>query len=108
MDPLKLMPVGSRINSLASLGGAAKPNPAGDAASTGGTSFAAALQNAMQQVQQLQNNADQESVKLATGQSQDLHAAMIATEKATLALDLTVEVRNKILDAYQEIMRLPV
>ncbi|MHB9145611.1 MAG: flagellar hook-basal body complex protein FliE [Symbiobacteriia bacterium] len=108
MDPLKLMPVGSRIHTLASLGGGLKPDLAGQAAPAGGTSFADALQGALQQVQQLQNASDQEATKLATGQSQDLHAAMIATEKATLALDLTVEVRNKVLDAYQEIMRLPV
>ena len=111
MDPLKLMPGGPRLGSLPSLG-AARPMDAAAAGgangAVGGASFADALQSAMDQVQALQDTANQEAVKVATGQSQDLHTAMIATEKATLALDLTVQVRNKVLEAYQEIMRLPV
>lgn len=116
MDPLKLMPVGSRFSPLPAFGGPSSADPAGagSAGASGqvgaasGPSFAQVLQNALDQVAQLQATADQEALRVATGQAQDLHTAMIAAEKATLALDLTVQVRNKVLEAYQEIMRMPV
>ena len=71
-----------------------------------GTDFASFLNNALQQVDALQKNADAASIGLATGQTQDLSTAMIALEKANLSLSLTVEVRNKVLDAYDQIMRM--
>jgi len=42
------------------------------------------------------------------GQTTDLHRVMIATEKANIALQLAIEVRNKVVSAYEEIMRMPV
>ncbi len=57
-------------------------------------------------------NLDQESVMaqldLVSGSARDLHTAALSVEKAGLALDLVVAVRNKALEAYQEIMRMPV
>lgn len=117
MNPLKLIPVGSRFGPLPPLGGPASSAAAGvagaagatgQAAAASGQSFAEVLQNTLDQVQQLQATADRSALLVATGQAQDLHTAMIAAEKATLALDLTVQVRNKVLEAYQEIMRMPV
>lgn len=111
MDALKLMPLGSRIGPLPPLGGAAPAAKAGGPEAAGaesGPTFAQVLQNTLSQVAQLQTTADQAAQQVATGQAQDLHTAMIAAEKATLALDLTVQFRNKVLEAYQEIMRLPV
>lgn len=111
MDPLKLAPLGSRLGPLPPLGGAASVAGGGAAEAAGadgGPTFAQVLQNTLNQVAQLQATADQAAQQVATGQAQDLHTAMIAAEKATLALDLTVQVRNKVLEAYQEIMRLPV
>jgi len=46
------------------------------------------------------------SDKLATGEVKDLHQVTIAMEKAELGLQLTVQVRNKIIEAYQEVMRM--
>ena len=43
---------------------------------------------------------------LASGQAPDLHSVTIAAEKATLSFQLAVQVRNKALEAYQEIMRM--
>jgi flagellar hook-basal body complex protein FliE len=45
---------------------------------------------------------------LVTGSARDLHTATLSAEKASLALDLVVSVRNKAIEAYQEIMRMPV
>ncbi|MBW1778359.1 MAG: flagellar hook-basal body complex protein FliE [Deltaproteobacteria bacterium] len=52
--------------------------------------------------------ADHAILKLGQGRSQDLHDVMIAMEKADLSLRLLVQVRNKMVDAYQEIMRMQV
>ena len=73
-----------------------------------GTDFGSFLKDALQQVDALQKNADAASLSLSTGQTQDIHTAMIALEKANLSLSLTVEVRNKVLDAYNQIMRMQI
>ncbi len=71
-------------------------------------SFEKVLQRSMEEVNALQGQAEQAIQDLATGQSEDLHKTMILMEKAELSLKLMVQVRNKLLDAYQEIMRMPV
>ncbi len=78
------------------IAGAAKP--AGD--------FAGALGSAMQQVNDLQATAEQNVTGLLTGNGQDVHAATLAVERASLGFDLMLQVRNKVVSAYQEISRL--
>jgi len=70
-------------------------------------SFGQMLRDALKQVNDLQAEADNLAQKLATGEISDVHTVMIASEKATLALELTVQIRNKVIEAYQEIMRMP-
>lgn len=72
------------------------------------TSFVTYLNNALQEVDQLQKEADKSAQMLALGEEDYLHNTMIAYEKAHLALQLTIEVRNKIIEAYQEIMRIQI
>lgn len=67
--------------------------------------FKDAIKKAVGQVNSLQAQADDAAVKLATGDAEDVHKAMIAMSKAKLALDFTVQVRNKVIEAYQEVMR---
>mgnify|MGYP006291226867 FL=1 len=50
--------------------------------------------------------ADQKAAEFAVGKRQSLHEIMIASEKAGVSFKLLVEIRNKLLDAYQEIMRM--
>lgn len=50
--------------------------------------------------------AKQDAYKIAAGQTDDLHNIMINAEKADLSLQLMVQVRNKVIDAYNEIMRI--
>ena len=76
--------------------------------SISGESFADSLKKAVNTVDTLQKDADVKMQELATGKSQNLHETMIAAEKADIALKLMVQVRNKIIDAYQEIMRMQV
>ena len=64
--------------------------------------------NAIDNFSNSQNNADALMTQLATGETQDLHRVMIAVEEVNLALQLTLQIRNKMLEAYQEIMRMQV
>ncbi|MBX9769565.1 MAG: flagellar hook-basal body complex protein FliE [Bdellovibrionales bacterium] len=73
-----------------------------------GASFSDTLKDAIHSVNDLQKDADTKVQNLATGKSQNLHETMIATEKADIALRLMVQVRNKIIDAYQEVMKMQV
>lgn len=73
-----------------------------------GKPFGEFLSEALDNVNQLQNEAKQASLNLATGNLQDISEVTIAAEKASVALQLTMQVRNKVVDAYQEIMRMQV
>ncbi|MBS3872620.1 MAG: flagellar hook-basal body complex protein FliE [Firmicutes bacterium] len=73
-----------------------------------GGSFAAQLNEALNEVNALQLKADDMATKLALGQIDDVHQVTIAMEKAALSLQLAVQVRNKMVEAYQEISRMQV
>jgi len=68
--------------------------------------FAAVLREQLEAVNRLQLEAEQQAQRLARGEAESLHDVMIAAAKAQLALDLTVAIRNKVLEAYQEISRM--
>lgn len=70
--------------------------------------FGKMLQKQLQQVSDLQVQADKITESFLAGDVQDLHQVMAATEKANLALQLTVEIRNKLVEAYQEIYRMQI
>ena len=65
--------------------------------------FAGALSSAMQQVDSLQAAAEQKVTGLLAGNGQDIHAAALSVERASLGFDLMLQVRNKVVNAYQEI-----
>ncbi|MDZ4662091.1 MAG: flagellar hook-basal body complex protein FliE [Pseudomonadota bacterium] len=73
-----------------------------------GKTFASTLKDAMGQVNELQKKADVEMQKLATGKAESIPDVLIAAEKADISLKLMVQVRNKIIDAYNEIMKMQV
>lgn len=81
--------------------------PAGTAAAAAGE-FGRLLADAISRVEGVQQEAAGAATRLATGEVEDLSEVLIASEKATLALQLTIAVRNKVLEAYQEMMRMPV
>lgn len=68
--------------------------------------FARMLNDALDKVNQQQLESEIMTEKLATGEVQDVHQVMIAGQKAQLSLMLTIEVRNKMIEAYQEVMRM--
>ncbi len=63
------------------------------------------LSEALKEVNDMQLNADKAIENLVTGKSKNIHQTMIALGKAELAFKLTMQVRNKVIEAYQEVMR---
>ncbi len=74
----------------------------------GGKSFSDTLTESLNEANSLQNKADQAIEDLVAGKSQSIHETMIAVGKADLAFRMTMQVRNKIVEAYQEVMRMQV
>jgi flagellar hook-basal body complex protein FliE len=66
------------------------------------------LNDAMNKLNQQEKYVDKLNDQFVKGEISDVHQLVIATEKASLGLQLTVQVRNKVIDAYQEIMRMQV
>jgi flagellar hook-basal body complex protein FliE len=73
-----------------------------------GGAFQQILGQAIDKTVQAQNSADEEIKKFLVGDGEDLHSVMIAQQKADLAFQMTLSVRNKLVDAYQEIMRMQI
>lgn len=71
-------------------------------------SFGQFLNEAMNSVESAQVAADEATRRLATGEIRDIAEVTIASEKAILALQMTVQVRNRVIEAYQEMMRMPI
>lgn len=70
--------------------------------------FGQVLNQMMDQVENSQQQADDLAKKLMTGSVEDLHQVTFAMEQAKLSLQMAVQVRNKLVEAYQEIMRMQV
>jgi flagellar hook-basal body complex protein FliE len=75
---------------------------------TSGTDFASLLSGGIDKLQGLQSTSDDLAVKAATGDLTNVHDYMIASNEAQLATQLTVAIRNKAVDAFNEIMRMQV
>jgi flagellar hook-basal body complex protein FliE len=71
-----------------------------------GSGFLDVLHSAMDDVQQLQGQAEAKVAGVVEGNGADVHSALIAVEKADLSFQLMMQVRNKIVSAYQEISRM--
>lgn len=80
----------------------------GTAEIKGTTSFADVLKDSISKAGELEKEAENEVQKLAKMESQDIHSTMIAIEKADLTFQMMMQIRNKIISAYEEIMRMQV
>lgn len=72
------------------------------------SAFSQLLSDAVGQIDQLQKTADSNVNKLATGQPVDLHDVTISLEQANLGFQMGLQVRNKLVEAYQEVMRMQI
>nr|WP_235849082.1 MULTISPECIES: flagellar hook-basal body complex protein FliE [Bacillaceae] len=72
------------------------------------TSFKNWLNEAITNVNQSQVNSQKMTEKVVRGENVDLHDVMITAQQASITLQTTVEIRNKVIEAYQEVMRMQV
>ena len=80
--------------------------PPGSSPVSGDQSFVATLKDALAKINEAQSQADVSVQSLLTGQATNLHETMIALQKADVSFQLMLQVRNKIVGAYEEIMRM--
>jgi flagellar hook-basal body complex protein FliE len=86
-----------------------EPNgSAGVERTTGDNRIAEGVDQALQQVSGFDHNADKMVIDLATGQDTNIHNTMVELEKADIALKYAVQLRNRALTAYEELMRIQV
>jgi flagellar hook-basal body complex protein FliE len=71
-------------------------------------SFPQVLKEMVNNTNDLQHTAATIAEKFALGEITDIHEVMIAAEEAGVALELVMEIRNKLIEAYQELMRMPI
>ena len=75
---------------------------------TGALDFASWLQKSLAESNQQLLDADQQVTRLALGETDNLHQVMITLEQAKLSFQLMVQVRNKLLEAYQDVLRMQI
>ena len=81
---------------------------AAGAPTTEGASFASFMEKAMEPAAEAAAEAKAEQVNLLTGEGSSIHNVVMAAEKADIALRLTMQIRTKVLDAYNEVMRMQI
>jgi len=100
------------ISALSNVSGISQAFPSQPAAAGGKqnavTGFGKLMEDMIGKVSDLQNAADKSITSLATGEGKGLHEVMLAVEKASVSFQMMTQVRNKAVEAYQEIMRMPV
>jgi len=80
----------------------------GASLSTNGDEFGSLVKSAVESIDKTQKSAEQEISKAVTGESPDLHKTIIQLQTADLKFQLGLQVRNKLIGAYEEIMRMQV
>ncbi len=95
------------IGSLPSLGGLATGTGAGATPDPDGGSFGDSLAKLLESVETTAADANTAVAKMADG-SGDVHTAMLALQRSEISMQLTVQVRNKLVAAYQDLMRMPI
>ena len=97
IEPLQLMPVkASFVDTI------------GNQQQVETKSFGEFLSDSLKEVNTLKKQSEVANMKSAAGQVEDISEVVIAGEKASIAVQLTMQVRNKMVEAYQEIMRMQV
>ncbi len=90
---------------MPSLGGIAS---GAGTASSGGSAFQTMLSDTISKVESFQNNADNSVNKFLSGEGEELHKVALATQQADLSFQLFMQVRNKVVTAYNQVMQMQV
>lgn len=98
----------SYIGGIGGVGGVDPRPQAPGTPKADGANFKDYLSHSIQEIEALQAKADKEIEGLVTGEVTNLSQVMVAVEQANLAFSTMMEIRNKILTAYEEIQRMPI
>jgi|SRR6185369_2407244 len=93
LQPSSIRPIGP-----IDIGGPERPS--------GGSEFHNVLQGAIDQVELSRSDANQSIQNFLTGDGEDLHSTVLAVQRADLEFSMLMQVRNKVISAYQEVMRM--
>jgi len=106
----KPMDLGSIESDLRSMGGVGsnKSKAAGSTDDAGNSQFLDLLKDGISDVNKTMRESDKASMDLATGKSSNIHQTMLAVSKAELGFNMLVQLRNKAIEAYQDVMRMQV
>lgn len=104
--PIAPLPPIAGLNPITPISFDSDPNLRPEGVQKNEGDFSKFLSDAIGQVDALQTKADVASLELATGQVQDVSEVMVALEKASLSLSLTVATRDKMIDAYNQVIRM--
>jgi flagellar hook-basal body complex protein FliE len=96
-----ITPLNISIPALPSVGGIA-------GGATGGSAFGSVLTDAISKVESFQNNADKSVNNFLSGEGEELHHVALATQQADLSFQLFMQVRNKVVTAYNQVMQMQV
>lgn len=94
-----IIPASLSMPSMPSLGGIT---------SSGGSAFQSVLGDAISKVEKFQNDADNSVNKFLSGEGEELHKVALATQQADLSMQLFMQVRNKVVTAYNQVMQMQV
>jgi|SRR5271168_2885513 len=78
------------------------------AATSPGSGFSSVLNDAISKVESFQNSASESVNKFLSGEGEELHKVALATQQADLSLQLFMQVRNKVVTAYNQVMQMQV
>jgi flagellar hook-basal body complex protein FliE len=92
------------VSAISSISGLEPLQPLAQAGKPG--EFQSVLEGTIQKLESVNNDATDAVQKFLTGENEELHTTVLATQKAEIAFDLGLQVRNKVVSAYQEIMRM--
>jgi len=107
IDPVSASTLGNEFQ-VGGVGSLSDTSGTAAAGAAGSGSFGSLLNDKIGALNDMQNSAADASQALATGQATDVASVVTTVEQAALAMQLAVQVRNKAVDAYQELMRMQV
>ena len=96
------------LTGLSGVTGAAATPDVAPTTAAGDNGFASVLASSLEQLQATQSTSDGLAVQASTGDLRNVHDYMIAANEAKLATDMVVTIKNKAVEAFNEIMRMPV
>lgn len=96
------------ISSIANVPAVTPELRPGAVAAPGGGGFRSVLEGAISSVENTRRQSAETVQKFLSGEGEELHTTVLATQRAELAFDLFLQVRNKVVSAYQEIMRMQI